>query len=465
MNSRSMPAAVAAVLSFAVPLAAHAGAQRTFVASYGLTANTVLNCSLANPCRAFNEAISVTNLGGEVVILDTAGYGPMTITQSIKIIGPSGVYGGISVQGAGAATTGIVINAGSNDVITLRGLDIAGVPKGAPLPLYGIDIQNAGAVHIEKSSISNFTQPAGACINAAPTAPVVVYVDDSMLRECRTGINANGTAESSSGDLVVFVDNTRIELGDATSGPTYGLWVQGFAAATLRNSVISINDVGIQFNNIATNGQPVLVMSQTQVLGGGTCLNVASSAGGGVPAVYVDGSQFLGCDDGIVFSHTAAGTPFAAQLKITDSKFEHLNNSGITLSAGSDAAIGAELARSQVSFVGTTAISLTAGGTSGIGFHMRDSTLSNAPSALLRTAGTSSISATLIRSHLHNSLKAVDHGLGRIRMEQTNVSANQKSLVNNGSPNIVSAGNNWIVDNIDATDGTIYITPSIIGMK
>ena len=40
-----------------------------------------------------------TTPGGELVILDTAGYGPMTIDKSIKVIGPSGVYGGISVLG------------------------------------------------------------------------------------------------------------------------------------------------------------------------------------------------------------------------------------------------------------------------------------------------------------------------------------------------------------------------------
>ena len=410
--------------------------------------------------------------GGEMVILDTAGYGPFTINKSVKVIGPSGVYGGISVQGAGTGlTTGIVINAGPSDVITLRGLDIAGVPGAAPLPLIGIDIQKAGAVHIEKSSISNFTQPTGACIHAASTAPVVVYVDDSMLRECRTGINADGTAVPGSGDLVVFVDNTRIEFSSATSGPAYGLWVQGFAAATMRNSVISISNVGIQFNNIATNGNPILVLSQTQVLGGNTCLNVDNASAGGVPLVYVDGSQFLGCDDAIVVSNTATGAPFGVQLKITDSKFEHLNNSGITVSAGSDTGANVDLVRSILSFVPrTTGISLAAGGTSIIKLNMRDSTLSNAPT-LLKTSGTSGIQVTLIRSHLHDSGTAVDHGRGKIRMEQTTVTNNQKSLVNNGSPTIVSAGigstngTNWIVDNVDAIDGTVYITPTVIPMK
>ena len=464
MHRSSLQSRLLQAVSLVVPIAfsaltpsAYAG-QRSFVASYGSDSNP---CSLALPCRGFNTAIGATNPGGEVVILDTAGYGPMTINKSIKVIGPTGVYGGISVVGGigppPPPTTGIVINAGITDVIILRGLDISGVPGAVgPFPQYGIDIQNAGVVHIEKSSISNFTQPTGACIHAASTAPVIVYVDDSMLRECRTGINADGTAESADGDLVVFTDNTRIELSRATSGPAYGLWVQGFAAATMRNSVISINDVGIQFNNIATNGNPVLVLSQTQVLGGNTCLNVASASAVGVPNVYIDGSQFLGCGDGIVFSHTATGTLNGAQLKITDSKFEHLNNGGITLSSGADAGINMDLIRSQVSFSGNTAISMDASSTSGVNLNVRDSTLSNA-TTLLRTSGTSSIRATLIRSHLHNSTTAVDHGRGRIRMEQTTVTANNYSLVNHGSSNVVSAGNNWIVDNNDPADGTVYI--------
>ena len=58
-------------------------AQRTFVHSspLGNDANTAFNCSLVAPCRSFNAAISVTDPGGELVILDTAGYGPMTIGQ------------------------------------------------------------------------------------------------------------------------------------------------------------------------------------------------------------------------------------------------------------------------------------------------------------------------------------------------------------------------------------------------
>src|SRR5262249_15267974 len=125
-----------------------------------------------------------------------------------------------------------------------------------------------------------------------------------------------------------------------------------------------------------------------------------------------------------------------------------------------------------LSFTANTGISMAAAGASGINLNVRDSTLSHALT-LLKTSGApgaSFIRATLIRSHLHNSDTAVDHGLGRIRLEQTNVSNNSNSLVNHGSGDIVSAGiglngTNFIVDNADSTGGTTYITPTVIPMK
>ena len=186
-------ASTCGVLLLASATVALAASQRTFVASTGSDASPT--CSLTAPCRSFNAAIAQTLGGGEVVILDTAGYGPMVINKAIKIIGPSGVYGGISVPGgASGITTGILINAANGDDVTLRGLDISGVPGAVgPFPDIGIDIQNAGGVHIEKSSIGNFTQDTSICIKVNVATTVRVYVDDSFLRECRTGIYANGT--------------------------------------------------------------------------------------------------------------------------------------------------------------------------------------------------------------------------------------------------------------------------------
>jgi hypothetical protein len=67
--------AALAILLCASPLFA---AQRTFVASYGLDTNP---CTHDQPCRAFTAALAVTSAGGEVVALDSAGYGTATIAQ------------------------------------------------------------------------------------------------------------------------------------------------------------------------------------------------------------------------------------------------------------------------------------------------------------------------------------------------------------------------------------------------
>src|SRR5215467_4594521 len=65
--------------------------QRTFLSATGSDGNP---CSRAAPCRTLAQAISQTNAGGEVVILDSAGYGPVTIPKSITVTAPAGVYAG-----------------------------------------------------------------------------------------------------------------------------------------------------------------------------------------------------------------------------------------------------------------------------------------------------------------------------------------------------------------------------------
>ena len=71
------------------------GQQRTFVASTGNDAN---NCSRANPCRNFQRAHDVVAAGGEVIALDSAGFGTVNINKSVTISG-EGVRAAISTVG------------------------------------------------------------------------------------------------------------------------------------------------------------------------------------------------------------------------------------------------------------------------------------------------------------------------------------------------------------------------------
>jgi hypothetical protein len=97
-----------------------AQAQRTFVSgANGNDANAATNCAVTTPCRNFTAAQGVTNSGGDIVVLDSAGYGSFTITKALNISVPSGVYAGITRSTGGAA---LVVNAGSSDIVRIKGL-------------------------------------------------------------------------------------------------------------------------------------------------------------------------------------------------------------------------------------------------------------------------------------------------------------------------------------------------------
>jgi hypothetical protein len=125
MNRTTVVAAgltLAAVLFAAPALAQNA---RTFGSGHGSDAN---DCKLATPCRTFAAAYALTNAGGEIDVLDPAGYGPLTITRAVSIIN-DGV--GTSALIAPVGGAGITINAGVNDAVSLRGLTIDGQGNGS----------------------------------------------------------------------------------------------------------------------------------------------------------------------------------------------------------------------------------------------------------------------------------------------------------------------------------------------
>src|SRR5215208_2329332 len=124
---------VAAATAWAGPnTAAVTQIQRTFVSTGGSDANP---CTRAEPCRNFVAALPNTLGGGEVVALDSGGYGPLTIDKAVSVIGAPGVHAAISVfSGTGAA-----VNAGPLDAVVLRNLFLTGLGGTT-----GIDFQ-AGA--------------------------------------------------------------------------------------------------------------------------------------------------------------------------------------------------------------------------------------------------------------------------------------------------------------------------------
>jgi hypothetical protein len=137
-------------LAFAVlcfPAFLHADVQQiqqTWVSGVGDDVNPGIRWA---PCKTFYGALAKTNPGGVISVLDPGGFGAVTIQQSVTIEGDYS-EGSTLVSG----TNGIVINAGLNDVVTLRNLNCLGNKTG----LSGILILQAGAVHIENCHIYGF---------------------------------------------------------------------------------------------------------------------------------------------------------------------------------------------------------------------------------------------------------------------------------------------------------------------
>ena len=196
--------------------------QRTFVSGLGSDGNP---CSRTAPCRTFTQAISQTNAGGEVYVLDTAGYGPVTITKSVSIVAPQGVVAGITVFSG----DGIDIDAGASDTIVLRGLTINNQGSSGG----GIVFNTGGTLYVESCVVGGF-----------PTTNAVAFFGPGRLRvkDCIMRGNGGGLLiRSTSGTAVATIEHVQIE-GDSNSGT--GVEVGEGAQVTVRDSVASRTGVG-----------------------------------------------------------------------------------------------------------------------------------------------------------------------------------------------------------------------------
>jgi hypothetical protein len=199
LNRRGLAvsAAILSLCAYAAP--ASAQATRTWVSGTGDDANP---CSRTAPCKTFAGAISKTAAGGEINCIDTGGYGAVTITKSMTI-DCHYTEGGVL-----AAGNGIVVNALSTDVVTLRGLDIFGVSP----PTNGIRFIAGGALHIEDCVIRRFNAASSAGISFAPSGNSQLYIVNTTITDNGNGTTGGGIiiAPSAGGSVKAVLNNVRV---------------------------------------------------------------------------------------------------------------------------------------------------------------------------------------------------------------------------------------------------------------
>ncbi len=267
--------------------------QRTFVASNGIDTNP---CSLTLPCRGFAAAVSAVANAGEVVVLDSAGYGSFTIDKSVTVTAPAGVYAGISVF---SGNDGILINAPSI-VVTLRGLTINGQGGNA-----GINFLQGTELTIEKCEIANVGGSSSAGILAqAPGGRVVVR--DTIVR-------------------------------DTTSA---GIWVLQTTAGQKTTLVAdhvalhSANFFGIYVGGTGHMGTAEVYLTHVTVTGSSSFGVVADSSSGGATLASVADSTISENAAGVVVAGASTKLVVATSVLVRNLTAAMMNLSGTLLSRG-----------------------------------------------------------------------------------------------------------------------------------
>jgi hypothetical protein len=229
----------AALLSLVILVAgaarADAQATRTWVSGVGDDANP---CSRTAPCKTLAGTIGKTAVGGEINALDPGGFGAVTIAKAITIDLSAAGTGGV----LNSLTNGINVNAGPNDDVVLRGLDIQGAGGGTPTCSYnglnGVNILAARSVRIDDTTI-------GRQATAVRIAPGSGNVDVSLngvdiANNCTAGINAQpgagGTANVGVRGVTITNSGTALRAADGAH-----MWVEG---STIFDNALAFEPVG-----------------------------------------------------------------------------------------------------------------------------------------------------------------------------------------------------------------------------
>jgi hypothetical protein len=200
-----------------------AGIFRAYLSRSGSDSN---DCTLPTPCRLLPKALSVTNSGGEIWMLDSANYNtaPVAITQSVTILAVPGARGSI------VGNNGDAIQIGTAGIrVTLENVNILQLAGSGN----GINMTDGAALNLINSSVFNFTG-AGVLVSTGATTSLV-SIKDTVIRG-----NANGLAVSGDARVNVvrssFVNNSAAGVA-VNAGGTFTATVYASDSSASGNQI------------------------------------------------------------------------------------------------------------------------------------------------------------------------------------------------------------------------------------
>jgi hypothetical protein len=294
-----------AVLTMVLPTVAAATAPRRFVASYGVDSNP---CTRVAPCRSFSAALVQTVDGGEVIALDSAGYGPVVITRPVTLGAPAGVYAAVT---ATASIPAVEIRQ-PGIAVTLRGLTL--LNSGS-----GVLVTMTASVLVDRCEI---TGNSVAIVVRGEGSRVTVL--DTTLRANNVGIQSHVPADIvvdrlfaeaiGLGAIDLFWPGNQLTVADSfIVGASYGVIVAEDGRFAMRNSVVAENGaLGIESRSGGVVVDSLVYRNAPPTYDG---YGIAAFGENGVPALTVARSVIAANS---VFGLVASSAAPTAQLVAGD---------------------------------------------------------------------------------------------------------------------------------------------------
>ena len=278
--------------------------SRVFVSGRGLDTST---CPITAPCRSFAYALTQVAAGGEIIALDTAGYGVANITQSVTIVAAPGATAFVAAGG-----NAIEVNPGATDVVTLRGLALTAT---GAFPTFGVDFLTGQTLNIENCVINGFNVGIH-FIRTADNSKPQLQVLNCTIRNNETGLSAAdvgpGSPHGGPPPNICYVtvansaftgalnsglyggDNSRVAVSDSVFAANF-TGVQSAAGADY-----SVGEVNLDRCNISRNGTGVMAGGAGTLLRGivraANCIITGNDNG---MATAVDGSTLSRVSSGV----------------------------------------------------------------------------------------------------------------------------------------------------------------------
>jgi hypothetical protein len=294
-------AAIGLALPLLTAMPAQAQSLRTWVSGTGNDNSS--DCNNLAPCKTFAGALAKTAAGGEIICFNAGDFGPVTINKSVTISCEAGTAG--ILQG-GSSNAAILIDAGTTDIVTLRGLDLEGRQSGG----YGINVSTAKEVHIENCSIRDFVV-AGIATPSFSSTTVFLYVVDTMISSSYVGVllaSSGGYKVASLKNVAITgstydgvnlnASNAFVNVTDSIISANGGSAVDAAAAnttANIKRTTIANNGIAglyaaasgsairVSSNSIYNNTNGFLIAAGATIQSDGTNKTGSSNGGAGAP--------------------------------------------------------------------------------------------------------------------------------------------------------------------------------------